>query len=158
MHPLVLFMSKTPSLPERWWQKCWQCVWRRIIILSLISWLSVLTINNGVMYRVRIALISIFSIHAEYFRALEVRIFKYLHICSAVCSQKQLMCGEEEKDLQGLRLRRCSQSKGFLRRLEACLGHQWHWSLWWLLRSTPGVYPCTFLLHPEKTNGKGRES
>lgn len=57
--------------------------------LNFISWFIVLTINNGIMYGVRVALISIFSIHSEYFRPLEVKIFKYLHIYSAVCYQKQ---------------------------------------------------------------------
>lgn len=41
-------------------------------------WSVVFTIQNGIMYRVRVALISIFGIHCEYFRALGVKNRKYL--------------------------------------------------------------------------------
>lgn len=60
------------------------------------------------------------------------------------------VCLQQEGNLRGLRLRRRSQNKGFLRRMGACLGHRLDWLLWWLWRSTPGASPWTSRLHPEE--------
>ena len=44
----------------------------------------VLTVHNGVMYWVRVALVSIFSVHSEDFRALEERrIFNFSYTFTA---------------------------------------------------------------------------
>lgn len=65
MHPLVLFMSNTPSLPGR--RQTIKTPNRRALNHHRCD----LTIQNGINYWTRVALISISRKHGEYFRALE---------------------------------------------------------------------------------------
>lgn len=75
------------------------------------------------MYRVRIALVTIFSVHCVYFRALEVKKV-HQHNGDKSNNRNQIYLSECDKNLQEQRPHRCIQNMVFLQSMEACLGNQ----------------------------------